>query len=86
MRKDLETLFLLDITLMAPSSKSLSDTSSISRELDPTVYDAAYVQLAEELRANLVTADEEICAELKGSRKYRLASLLSEYSMNEEQR
>ncbi|MHA1505997.1 MAG: type II toxin-antitoxin system VapC family toxin [Candidatus Asgardarchaeia archaeon] len=52
-------LLELNLELVSPSHKSIKRTMEIAREMEMTFYDASYVQLAEENKLTLITADEK---------------------------
>lgn len=76
LESDIEALFLLDITFIAPSSKSVAKTTLKARRLDITVYDAVYLELAEDIGCQLVTADDELNSKAEDT---RLVTLLRDY-------
>ena len=57
LQSSLESFFELDLALIGPTSKSVSRATSLARALDLTVYDAAYLELAESLGCKVVTSD-----------------------------
>ena len=76
LESDIEALFLLDITLMAPSSKSVAKAALKARRHDITVYDAVYLELAQDIGCQLVTADDELHTKAEDS---RLVTLMRDY-------
>ncbi|MHA1596080.1 MAG: type II toxin-antitoxin system VapC family toxin [Candidatus Asgardarchaeia archaeon] len=52
-------LLELNLELVSSSHKSIKRTMEIAREMEMTFYDASYVQLAEENKLTLITADEK---------------------------
>lgn len=73
---DIDALFQFDMMLMTPSSKSASRAASKARLYGISLYDATYLELAEDIGAELVTADSELC---KKAEKSRLALLLKDF-------
>ena len=73
---DMEALFMLDMMLMTPSSKSVSKAAMKSRQYGITVYDATYMELAEDIGSQLVTSDAMLS---KKACKTRLVILLEDY-------
>jgi predicted nucleic acid-binding protein len=60
------SLFDMGITLWSPDAALIRRAVSISRSHDTTVYDAAFVALAEALPAEFITADERLIRRLQG--------------------
>lgn len=57
--RHMEDLFALGIGFDVPSEESLGDAVRVAYERGVSVYDAAYLSLADRLDARLVTADRE---------------------------
>jgi predicted nucleic acid-binding protein len=57
LKSAIESLFELDLTLITPSAKSISRTTSLARKLDVSVYDATYLELSETLECQVITSD-----------------------------
>src|SRR3990170_3236196 len=76
---NIEALFQLDMTLITPSSKSTAKATLTARRLGITVYDAVYVELAEDIGCKLVTADDELNSKAKDT---HLVTRLSDYLLD----
>ena len=76
LQSDIEALFMVDMMIMTPSSKSVSRAALMARQYGITVYDATYMELAEDMGSQLVTADDKL---YKKAGKTRLVSLLQDY-------
>ncbi|MBU0490246.1 MAG: type II toxin-antitoxin system VapC family toxin [Chloroflexi bacterium] len=59
-----QSLFDLGLEWVTPSALLLRRAVAIARDCDLTVYDAAFVALAEALPADFVTADEQLTRRL----------------------
>jgi len=79
LERNIEALFQLDMTLIAPSSKSTVKATLTARRLGITVYDAVYVELAEDIGCKLVTADDDLNSKSKDT---YLVTLLSDYLLD----
>ncbi len=55
-----QSLFEMELNLVLPSTLVMRRAIEIARTCDTTIYDAAFVALAENLSAILVTADERL--------------------------
>lgn len=76
LESDIEALFLLDITFIVPSSKSMERAASEARRLNVSVYDAVYLSLANDIGCPLITADSELCTKAQNT---GLLTLLKDY-------
>ncbi len=76
LESDIEALFLVDIMIMTPSSRSVSRAALKARQYGVTVYDAAYMELAEDIGSQLVTADDKL---YKKAGEKGVATLLQNY-------
>jgi len=76
---DIEALFQLDIAFIAPSSKSTAKAALTAKRLGITVYDAVYVELAEDIGCKLVTADDDLNRKAKDT---HLVTLLSDHLLD----
>ncbi len=59
------SLFNLGLDIIAPTRDLLASTAKIAQTHDLTYYDASFVALAQELKFNLITADEKIWEKTK---------------------
>jgi predicted nucleic acid-binding protein len=59
-----QSLFDLGLGWMPPSALLMRRAATIARERDLTVYDAAFVALAEALHADFITADAQLARRL----------------------
>ncbi len=64
-RQAVQALYGLDLLLVPPSDSLLRASVSLSLRHGITVFDAAYVALAQELEAELVTANERLAERLE---------------------
>lgn len=55
-----ESLVKMDLTISNPNEPDLRHVIKYSYERDLTIYDAAYLALADEYRCPLITADEKL--------------------------
>ncbi|MBS7247027.1 MAG: type II toxin-antitoxin system VapC family toxin [Candidatus Jordarchaeales archaeon] len=62
-----ESLFKLHIRLCPPSVALVADAARKAKRYGITVYDAAYMSLAEDEACNMVTADGKLYGKVKGS-------------------
>lgn len=76
LEKDIGALFALDIELIVPSSETIIKSTTTARKLDITVYDAAYITLAETIGSCVITADEKLYEKTKQT---KLIQLLRDY-------
>lgn len=65
LQEDVDALFSLDLDLVPPSSELVRLSALRAREMEISIYDAAYVILAQETATSLVTADAELHAKVK---------------------
>lgn len=63
--ESLTSLLHLDLDIVSPTENLLRETGHISQAKNLTFYDAAYVALAAELKATLVTADLKLARAAK---------------------
>lgn len=73
----IQTLFDMDIDIVAPTRELLNKTIDIAVADNVTCYDTLYLALAEDVGEDFVTADEKLLSRLSGSRK-NMAQLLKE--------
>lgn len=59
-QKATQTLFDLQLQILAPSAETLNQATNISFELETTIYDSVYLALAEQLDCKCITTDEEL--------------------------
>lgn len=76
LESDLEALFLFDMMIMTPSSNSISRAALKAMQYGITVYDAAYMELAEDIGSEFVTSDDKL---RKKVGKTRSVTLLQDY-------
>ncbi len=76
---NIEALFQLDIAFIAPSSKSTAKATLTAKKLGITVYDAVYVELAEDIGCKLVTADDDLNRKAKDT---HLVTSLSDHLLD----
>lgn len=79
LERNIEALFQLDLTFIAPSSKSTAKATLTAKRLGITVYDAVYVELAEDIGCKVVTADDDLNRKAKDT---HLVTLLSDYLLD----
>lgn len=60
-----ESLFELQLDVVAPTLEVLKDASELAQEYGITVYDAVFVALAKSIGAVFVTADEKLRGRVK---------------------
>lgn len=58
LKTSIESLFGLELDLIAPSSNSVSRTALLARRFGITIYDATYLTLAQDLDCELLTTDK----------------------------
>lgn len=63
--KAVESLFELQIDVVAPTLEVLRNASELARKYGITVYDAVFVALAKSIEAEFVTADEKLYNKVK---------------------
>ena len=72
LEKDIEALMSFDLAFVVPSSKSVARATLMARKLGITVYDAVYLELADDIGCQLVTADEELAEKARGTARVSL--------------
>jgi len=65
-RSAVESVLAMGLSLHAVTREGLIRAVEISFAHDVTVYDAAFIALAEELRSDFITADERLARRLSG--------------------
>jgi predicted nucleic acid-binding protein len=60
-----QSLFDMRLEWVAPSARAICRGVALAREFDLTLYDAAFVVLAEALDATLISADERLVRRLE---------------------
>lgn len=91
LKEEIESLFELDIALISPTAHSQSLSAALARTLDITVYEAAYLQLAQDLDCQLITSDKRFHEKARLSPPAddglkKIAVLLKDYSAIEKRR
>lgn len=74
----LEALFDLNLEIAVFSSELLLKTAKKARDLDITVYDSAYLVLAEDIAGHMVTADDKLYRKTKETGLSRLLTHFEE--------
>jgi predicted nucleic acid-binding protein len=68
----LEASKLMNMFAFHSYSEVVNDLFTVALDLNITVYDAAFLSLAEKLSINFLTLDEKLAKKLKGTRYYGL--------------
>lgn len=76
----LESLFKLHVELHSPTADSMANIARKAKKYEITVYDAAYLSLAEREACRMVTADKKLYNKIKDS---ELALLLPSKELEE---
>ncbi len=82
----IKALFELDLSLIAPTTASVSGAASLARMMDITVYDSTYLALARDLDCKLVTADRILHDKVVSVGKSTETILLKDYATQLEDR
>jgi predicted nucleic acid-binding protein len=61
---------ILDLYAVHNFSEVINNALTIANELNITVYDAAFLSLAEKLNAKLITLDQKLVKKLEGTKYY----------------
>ena len=67
-----QAIEILDLYAVHNFSEVINDALSIAIELNITVYDAAFLSLAQKLNAKLLTLDQKLVKKLEGTKYFSL--------------
>jgi len=85
LEEGIKALFELDLTLIAPTTRSISRAARLARTMDLTIYDSTYLALAEDLNCQLVTSDKTFYDKLfTRAEKSASVVLLKDYSAEQQ--
>lgn len=65
LKEDIETLFMIDLELVPPSTELTTSIANKARKLGISVYDSSYLVLAETIATNMITADKKLYDRVK---------------------
>jgi predicted nucleic acid-binding protein len=74
----IDSLFDLDLALIAPTPKSVSQAALLAKTMNTSIYDATYLVLARDLDCRFITSDNELYEKARNHDEDR-AVLLKEY-------